>query len=107
MPHLARIEIYPIKSMDPQTVTEAEILSTGALRHDRQWALFDAAGRVVNGKRTPLIQKLRSECDLAERVVTLRPQGESVPVTFHFDRQRAELEQWLGKWFGHPVFLRE
>lgn len=107
MPHLARIDIYPVKSMDPQTFTAAEILATGALKYDRQWALYDAAGNVVNGKRTPAIQRLRSEYDVAERVISLRPQGESVPLTFHLDRQRGELEQWLGKWFGHPVFVRE
>lgn len=107
MPRLQRIEIYPVKSMDPQSVDAAEILATGALRYDRQWALYDPSGKVVNGKRTPLIQRLRSECDLAERVITLRPQGESRPVMFHVDRQRAELEKWLAGWFGHPVFLRE
>lgn len=107
MPYLARIDIYPVKSMDPQTVTAAEILATGALKYDRQWALFDAAGKVVNAKRTPAIQRLRSEYDVVERVLSLRPQGDSVPITFQLDRQRDDLEQWLGKWFGHPVVVKE
>jgi hypothetical protein len=107
MPTLARIQIFPVKSLDPQLVETAEVLPCGALRHDRQWALFDAAGRVVNAKMTPRIQLLRSECDPEARTLTLRPQGECQPVTFHLDQQRDALEAWLVVWFGHPVFVRE
>ena len=32
MPHLARICLYPIKSLDPMDVTEASVLAAGGLR---------------------------------------------------------------------------
>lgn len=107
MPRLDRIQIFPFKSLDPQSVDQVEVLASGALRYDRQWALFDAAGKVINGKRNPRIHLLRSEYDLAERSISLRPQGETIPQTFDLDEQLPQLEKWLSDFFGHAVLIRE
>jgi len=50
-PVLARIRIFPFKGLDPQEVTSATVVRHGSLKHDREFALFDAEGRVVSGKR--------------------------------------------------------
>ncbi len=42
MPRLARIVIYPVKSLDGVALEQARQLPSGALEHDRQWAIFDA-----------------------------------------------------------------
>ena len=51
MPYLAKLIIYPIKSLDGVEVNQAEVLSSGALKYDRQIALFDQKDRFINGKR--------------------------------------------------------
>jgi len=58
-PRLASIRIYPVKSLAPVVLNEVEIDEAGALRHDRAWALEDDEGRLVTGKRYPLIHTLR------------------------------------------------
>jgi len=65
MPTLDRITIHPVKSLDGLEVTEARVLSNGALEHDRRWQLVDMEGRVVNAKRTPRCHAIRAEFDLA------------------------------------------
>jgi len=65
MPTLARITIYPVKSLDGLAVEAARVLPGGALEHDRRWQLVDMEGRVVNAKRSPLFHAIRAEFDLA------------------------------------------
>ncbi len=71
MPTLARITIYPVKSLDGVDVTEARVLPSGALEHDRRWQLTDIDGRVLNAKGSPLFHAIRAEFDLEARLVTL------------------------------------
>lgn len=105
MPHLARILVYPIKSLDPAEVTSAKVLPSGALEHDRRLALLDAEGKFVNGKRTALVHALRSRLQFAERQLTIEQAGREQ--TFHVDLQRPALEAWLSAWFSLPVTLAE
>jgi uncharacterized protein YcbX len=49
---LSRIDLFPIKSLDGVSAPEARISSAGTLEHDRIYAIVDAAGSYVNGKRT-------------------------------------------------------
>ncbi|WAL59558.1 MOSC domain-containing protein [Thermocoleostomius sinensis] len=108
MPHLSKLLIYPIKSLDGVEVTEATILPGGALAHDREFVLFDPQGRVVNGKRTAKIHTLRSIYELAARTVTLRIQDRDRPAeTFHLDADRLALEVWFSDFLGFPVTLQQ
>ena len=68
---LSRITIFPIKSLDGVTLNEAAITAGGILEHDREFAIFDAEGRVINGKRTPRVHQLRCSFDDALREVRL------------------------------------
>lgn len=105
MARLARIRIYPLKSFDPVDVNEATVLPSGALAHDRQFALYDVEGTWVNGKRTPRIHGIRSRIDPVARRIDLQAGERSA--TFHFDDDREQLEQWLGDYFGMRIHLRE
>src|SRR5213083_3009436 len=98
MPRLARILIYPVKSFDGSAVDEARILPSGALEHDRQFALFDAEGQVVNGKRTPQMHRLRSRFDLKTGRMTLSDGARSRDFSLASDR--GPTEEWLGAFFG-------
>ena len=72
MPYLSRITIYPVKSLEGYDVDEATVLPGGALDYDRRFAIRDAAGKWVNGKRTDDVHRLRSSFDLASRTLELR-----------------------------------
>ncbi len=107
MPHLANITIYPIKSMDGVTLDSAAILKSGALQHDREWAMFDKSGRFVNGKRYSKVHLLRSTFDLTAGTVSLQAYDVAPTHTFHLSEERTKLEFWLSEYFGFPVELRQ
>jgi hypothetical protein len=109
VPVLSRISYYPFKSLDGQSVTSARVLASGALEHDRRFALFDAAGELINGKRNVAVHRLYCEYDPVRRFVVLRPRPAGQAIGFQVDGQRAELERWLGEYFGlgAPVRIKE
>jgi uncharacterized protein YcbX len=106
---LSRINYYPFKSLDGQAVESIRLLVSGALEYDRRFAIFDAAGEIVNGKRTPAVHRLHCEFDPIRRFVVLRLRSAGQATGFHVDRQRAELERWLSDYLdvGSPVHLEE
>jgi uncharacterized protein len=106
MPHLSRILIYPIKSLEPVSVQEISVLKSGALAGDRTLALFDADGKFVNGKRHARIHHIRSAFDPTTQTLSLGRVDGPAMKPFHLDRQREELHAWLGEFFGFPVTLR-
>lgn len=72
MPHVSRINIHPIKALDGFAVPEARVLRSGALEHDREWAIIaSASGEIVNGRRTPRVHGLRAHYDESVERVTL------------------------------------
>ncbi|WP_224335564.1 MOSC domain-containing protein [Haloprofundus halobius] len=102
MATLRRIFVYPIKSLDAKSVDTATIVENGGLDGDRQFALFDAQGRYVNGKRNRDTHRLRSTVDFERETVRLDPpEGEAR--TFSLDGD--ELTDWLSTSFGEPVSL--
>lgn len=106
MPYLSKILLYPIKSLDGVEVASATVLEGGALAHDREFALFDADGKVVNAKRTAAIHQIRAEFDLAARAVTVWT-AERSPQVFHLDGDRPALNAWFSEFFGQPVTLEQ
>ena len=106
MPHVARICIYPIKSLDGVEVRQARVLQSGALECDRQFAIFDAQGKYVNAKRYAKIHLLRSKFDLESQIVSLQIQGSDTE-DFSLESETPRLEAWLSKFFGFNVKLRK
>ncbi|BDI30409.1 molybdenum cofactor biosynthesis protein [Capsulimonas corticalis] len=106
MPYLARILLYPIKSLDPMEVTEATILPTGALRHDREFGIFDAEEKFVNGKRSPRVHGLTAAFHptTGELRIAIRSTGESR--CFQWPDDCAAMDAWLSDYFDQPVSLR-
>jgi ferredoxin-NADP reductase/uncharacterized protein YcbX len=108
-PFLSRILIFPIKSLDPVEVRQAQVLSSGALEHDRTWALFEENGKFVNGKRHAAVHRLRSQTDIAASAVTLSDENRSDlgSKRFSIDEDAGALEGWLAAYFGFPVAFRK
>ena len=107
MAHLARILLFPIKSLEPVAVRSASITQTGALKGDRAIALFDEKGSFVNGKKQPRVHLLRSSYDVLTRTLHVRAADASQSGSFQLDRQREALEAWLAEFFGFAVYARE
>ena len=108
-PVVSHIQIFPIKSLDGLQMDQILVLPSGALQHDRTWALFDVNGAFVNGKRYAAVYRLRSHIDLNSRRLSLRkPELDpSTSATFSLDHDREAIETWMQEYFGFPVALRE
>ncbi|MBI4783464.1 MAG: MOSC N-terminal beta barrel domain-containing protein [Oscillatoriophycideae cyanobacterium NC_groundwater_1537_Pr4_S-0.65um_50_18] len=107
MPYLAKILVYPIKSLDGVEVSQASLWEGGAIAHDREFALVDESGKVVNAKRKAEIHKIRTAFDLDARMITLWLEGNSAMQSFHLDGDRPALEGWFSDYFGFPITLRQ
>ena len=101
---LDRIFIFPIKSLDGISVESVSFTAGGILEKDRVFAIYDAEGKVVNGKRTARVHDLRSEFDPQICEVRLWQKGES-PIQFQLDNP-APMEKWLSDFFSFAVVLR-
>jgi uncharacterized protein YcbX len=103
MPYLAKILLYPMKSLDGVEVEKATILSSGALQYDREFAIVDAQGKFVNAKRHQKIHSLRANFSLTARVIHLQfPDSKSYQV-FHLDQEQEQLAASLSEFFGFAV----
>ncbi|QDV18724.1 hypothetical protein Pan153_33840 [Gimesia panareensis] len=105
---LSRIALFPIKSLDPLFVDQATVLRGGGLKWDRQFALFDADGQVINAKKRASIHQIRSTYDLEQQTVTLSsPHLEMSPESFQLSENQPQLETWFSDFFRQPVSLKE
>ncbi len=105
MPYLAKILLYPIKSLDGVEVEQTKILSSGALEYDREFAIFDDQGRFVNGKRVGKIHLIRSKFDIRNRTISLQTPKQESPQTFHLDTEQPEITASLSDFLGFAVKL--
>lgn len=107
VPRVAGLYIYPIKSLDGVLVDRATVLASGALRGDREFAIFDPAGNFVNGKRNQRVHALRTNFELATKTVTIQVQGAEPTQTFAIEGERELLTRWLSNYFGVSVQVRQ
>ncbi|MFB6111223.1 MAG: MOSC domain-containing protein [Halobacteriaceae archaeon] len=106
MAHLARLRIFPIKSLDGHDIEETPLVGPGSLQGDRAYAITDDDGEAVTGKRTSAVHGLSAEYNLDQDAVTLRRVGDpTTERTFSLDGQRGSLNVWLSEYFGEPVSL--
>ncbi|MCC5608640.1 MOSC N-terminal beta barrel domain-containing protein [Nostoc sp. CHAB 5834] len=107
MPYLAKILLYPVKSLDGVEVENARVLASGALQHDREFAIFDGHDRFVNGKRHAKINLVRAQFALLNRTISLQIPGGDSQQIFHLDEERQGLEAILSDFFEFAVTLRQ
>lgn len=108
-PALARIRIYPIKSLGPVEISSAFINPSGGLVHDRIWALYASDGRWINGKRTLAVHSIRANFagDLSCVELSVAPGRDGpAPATFAFPEDAAAASHWFSSYFGEPVIVR-
>lgn len=107
MPTLSRINLHPVKALDPITVQETPVVGGGGLELDRQYAMFDTDGNYINGRQNDRVHRLASTFDVASETVTLWERGTDERHRFHVEDDRDDLEAWLGDFFGMSVTFME
>ena len=106
MGHVERITAYPVKGLDGVALEEARVLEGGTLECDREFALFDAAGDVVNGKRTDRVHDLDTTYDPATRELTVETaEGALRRFDLGTERGRDRAAEWFGEFFGEDLTL--
>jgi uncharacterized protein YcbX len=103
---VARIEIFPIKSLDGVRVTESVVTAGGILENDRAYAMFDPDGALVNGKRSAEVHRLRATFDDGIEEVSLWHAGEPSRRSTFALRDPAPIGRWLTDILAFPVALR-
>lgn len=103
MARLTRIRVHPIKALDPVERDRVAVSAAGGLAGDRAYAIVDADGTYVNGKRTAAVHRLAADVDLSAATVTIGERGDADRRTFHLDRDREALVDWLVAYLGYPV----
>lgn len=104
-PTLERINVYPVKSLDPHDTLEVvEIRPDGGLTYDREFAMVDESDVFVNGKNDRRVHRLRSWFDPKTGRLTLRP-NDGDPAAFDVE-DGEEIEAWLSAFFDQPVEFR-
>lgn len=104
-PYLARIDVFPIKSLDGVSVPEATVLGRGSLQGDRTYALFDAQDRFIHAKRTASLHTLRASYSPDLTTVTCAKAG-LASASFRLPEDLEPLADWLGQALQQPVTLR-
>ena len=103
---VSKIVLYPIKSLDGISVLEATLLPSGALAHDREFALYNEAGRWINGKSESRLNTIRAQYDLGNSTVKLSSATTPSEHTFHLIDEQHELERWFTELLGTTVLLK-
>jgi uncharacterized protein YcbX len=106
-PTLSRITIYPVKSLDGISLQKAMITEGGCLLHDREYAISDETGNFIIGKTNPLVHTLRSTIDFESETISFRQQNETTWNHFHLQKEKTEVQSYLGQYFGVPVLLNK
>jgi uncharacterized protein YcbX len=104
-PTLSAVLVYPVKSLDPVALDRAAVRGAGGLSSDREYAIVDADGASVNGKREPATHRLASTFDPATGELTLGPREADERVTFTLPDERDVASEWLSAYFGYEVTL--
>ncbi|MFC7138743.1 MOSC domain-containing protein [Halosimplex aquaticum] len=105
MARLERLRVFPVKGLDGIDLESTAILEGGTLRHDREFALFDAEGEVLNGKRTDRVHDLATDFDPESGQLEVEtPGGETR--RFDLDAERGRAAEWFGDFFDADLELR-
>ena len=104
-PTIARITVYPIKSLDGHELQSSQVLSCGALVGDRQFALVDSWSKFVNGKTSPEIHNIRSTFtdDLQEVELSCGQERKN----FSLETEQEQIGQWCSEYVGKKCRLIE
>ena len=105
---LARIQIHPVKSLDPVEVQTATIGSAGSLQFDRAWAVHSLDGRIVSATRVSAMHLIRATYapDFSQVTLAVPNHPESIEsATFAFPHDTEHAAVWFAKFLDQPVMV--
>ncbi|WP_339105327.1 MOSC N-terminal beta barrel domain-containing protein [Haloterrigena salinisoli] len=106
MARLERLRVYPVKGLDGIDLEAADVIEGGTLAHDREFALFDADGEVLNGKRTDRVHDLGTDFDPEAATLEVdAPDDERVRFDLDTEADRDRAEAWFGDFFDADLTL--
>ena len=106
MERLERLRVYPLKGLGGTDVRAAEVLDGGTLEGDREFALFDAGGDVVNGKRTERVHELATDYDPETGAFAVETRaGETAEFDLTRESERGRAAAWFGEFFDLDLAL--
>ncbi len=105
-PTLHRIRVFPIKSLAGVELESVTITQGGTLEWDRCLRMVDADGKVINGKRTAAVHRIRVRYDLETQRVELAHQGQEDWESFALEAEDPGLAAWLSEALEMPVMLQ-
>ena len=117
-PHVAALNVYPVKSCAGIALAEAQLVETG-LAHDREWMVVDPVGHFLTQRDTPRMALIRTA--LGDGALTLQVGDASMRLPLDHDGPPREVVVWrarvpawdagdraaelLSGWLGRPVRL--
>ncbi|TKX85869.1 MOSC domain-containing protein [Halorubrum sp. SS5] len=105
MARVERLTVFPVKGLDGVDVEAARVLDGGTLERDREFALFDADGDVVNGKRTDRVHDLATDFDTESGALRVETPDGTVR-RFDLEAEPARAAAWFGDFFDADLRLR-
>ncbi len=105
MPTISKLIVYPIKSIDGVEVDRSQVRPGGSLNYDREFAMFNAEGRTINGKKYPALHQVRADFNLNYHLVTLSAGAQAD--TFMLYADTARIAEWFADYLGTSVTLRQ
>ncbi|MFC3956914.1 MOSC domain-containing protein [Halovivax cerinus] len=106
MARLERVRVYPVKALDGIDVESSRVTPGGTLEADREFALYDTDGAVVNGKRTPAVHDLRTAFDPDTYELTVEcPDGRGETVDLDDAVGRRDAAAWFGAYFDREISI--
>lgn len=106
-PFVSRITIFPVKSVNGIDLQKSQISEGGCLLHDREFAIFDAEGKLINGKGHPAIHQLETSVNFGEEIILFRHRSETEWKKFHFQNEHEEINKYLSGFFNLPVIMKQ
>ncbi len=103
---LSEIWIYPLKSFGGVALDEWEVLASGPLEKDREFALFDEKGKVYNGKRDTLFSGLDLQWDQEGLAITAMGLEQLTLKDLASPAEQRLFSEWASDYFGKKLELR-
>lgn len=104
MAHLARLTVYPVKSLDGVDLETVSVTDGGALSGDREYVLVDHDGDPITAKRTARIHDLTTDFDPETHELTVSTDGTTRQFDLATDRTAAET--WFSDFFDRDVTVK-
>jgi uncharacterized protein YcbX len=106
MAAIERLRVYPVKGLDGVDLDAARIREGGTLEFDREFALFDAEDRIVNGKWTDRVHELDAQFDPETTQLRVEtPDEERVSFQLDGEAGRERAAAWFSDDFGGDLTL--